>query len=88
MMKRAAILIVMASALVAGCGGESHQDLRAWMSEQGKNSKGRLEPLPRAQQAEAIGDQLTSVGLLASSLLPSNGVANVLAAEAPIPVAG
>jgi type IV pilus assembly protein PilP len=25
--------------LVAGCGGESHQDLRAWMQEQGKGAK-------------------------------------------------
>ena len=52
MMKRAAILIVVASALVAGCGGESHQDLRAWMSEQGKNSKGRLDPLPQIKPYE------------------------------------
>ena len=47
MMKRGALLVVLASALAAGCGGESHQDLRAWMAEQGKNAKGRLDPLPQ-----------------------------------------
>jgi len=26
--------------LIAGCGGESHQDLREWMQEQGKGAKG------------------------------------------------
>jgi type IV pilus assembly protein PilP len=52
MMKRAAIVTVVASALVAGCGGESHQDLRAWMAEQGKNAKGRLDPLPQIRPYE------------------------------------
>lgn len=52
MMKRAAIVMVVASALVGGCGGESHQDLRAWMADQGKNSKGKLEPLPQIKPYE------------------------------------
>src|SRR5204863_51989 len=39
-------------ALVKACGGESHQDLRAWMAEQGKNSKGRLDPLPQIRPYE------------------------------------
>jgi len=51
-MKRAAIAWVLASALVGGCGGESHQDLRAWMADQGKNAKGRLEPLPQIKPYE------------------------------------
>ena len=33
--------------LVAGCGGESHQDLRVWMAEQGKGARGKLDPLPQ-----------------------------------------
>ena len=37
---------------VAGCGGDSHQDLRAWMSEQGKNTKGKIEQLPQMQPYE------------------------------------
>lgn len=39
--------IVVAAALLAGCGPDSHQDLRAWMNEQGKNARGKLEPLPQ-----------------------------------------
>jgi len=38
--------------LVAGCGGESHQDLRAWMQEQGKGAKGKLDPLPQVKPYE------------------------------------
>ena len=38
--------------LVAGCSGESHQDLRAWMQEQGKGSKGKLDPLPQVKPYE------------------------------------
>ena len=45
-MTRALATLACACALLAGCGGESHQDLRAWMSEQGKGVRGRLEPLP------------------------------------------
>ena len=52
MMTRGAIVVLLASALVAGCGGESHQDLRAWMADQGKNAKGRLDPLPQIRPYE------------------------------------
>ena len=52
MTKRGAIFLVLASVLVAGCGGETHQDLRSWMAEQGKNSKGRLDPLPQIRPYE------------------------------------
>jgi type IV pilus assembly protein PilP len=38
--------------LLAGCGGESHQDLRAWMNEQGKGAKGKLDPLPQVKPYE------------------------------------
>ena len=38
--------------LVAGCSGESHQDLRAWMQEQGKGAKGKLDPLPQVKPYE------------------------------------
>jgi len=46
MIGRIAIFAV-AGAMLVGCGGESHQDLRAWMAEQGKGARGRLEPLPQ-----------------------------------------
>jgi len=45
-MKRAKLTVLVAVALLAGCGGESHQDLREWMAAQGKDVKGRLDPLP------------------------------------------
>jgi len=38
---------LLAAALVAGCGGESHQDLRTWMADQGKGARGKLDPLPQ-----------------------------------------
>ena len=37
---------------LAGCGGESHQDLRAWMSDQGKGARGRVDPLPQIRPYE------------------------------------
>ena len=46
-MKRAAALATVAALALAGCGGESHQDLRAWMGEQGKGARGRLDLLPQ-----------------------------------------
>src|SRR5436305_10141226 len=46
------VLVVGASLVVAGCGGDTHQDLRAWMAEQGKNVKGKIEPLPQVQPYE------------------------------------
>jgi type IV pilus assembly protein PilP len=39
--------LVVSLSFLAGCGGESHQDLRAWMNEQGKGARGKLEPLPQ-----------------------------------------
>ena len=51
MMRRALLCGAMAL-LVAGCGGESHQDLRAWMQEQGKGAKGKLDPLPQVKPYE------------------------------------
>ena len=38
--------------LLAGCGGETHQDLRSWMAEQGKGVKGKLDPLPQMKPYE------------------------------------
>jgi len=42
----------VAALLVAGCGGESHQDLREWMREQGKGAQGKLDPLPQIRPNE------------------------------------
>ncbi len=42
-----AVALTVAAFVLAGCGGESHQDLRAWMNEQGKGARGKLDPLPQ-----------------------------------------
>lgn len=44
--RRAAILSVLMSALIAGCGGDSNQELRQWMDEQTKTMKGKVDTLP------------------------------------------
>jgi type IV pilus assembly protein PilP len=38
--------------ILAGCGGESHQDLRRWMKEQGENVKPKIEALPQVKPYE------------------------------------
>ena len=40
------------AAALAGCGGESHQDLRVWMAAQGAGVKGKLDPLPQMKPYE------------------------------------
>jgi type IV pilus assembly protein PilP len=51
-MKRWWALSLAASVLLVGCGGESHQDLRAWMADQGKGARGRVDPLPQIRPYE------------------------------------
>ena len=51
-MKHWLALGLSAGLALAGCGGESHQDLRAWMSEQGKGARGKLDPLPQVKPYE------------------------------------
>jgi type IV pilus assembly protein PilP len=46
-------LVAFASlALLAGCGQSGHADLDAWMKEQGKNARGKLDPLPEIKPYE------------------------------------
>ena len=51
-MMRAALVSIASLALLVGCGGQSHQDLRDWMAEQGKGVRGRLDPLPQIKPYE------------------------------------
>jgi type IV pilus assembly protein PilP len=51
-MKRWLTLVAGAVFVLSGCGGESHQDLRAWMAAQGANVKGKLDPLPQMKPYE------------------------------------
>jgi len=51
-MKRWVVLSLGACALLGGCGGESHQDLRTWMADQGKGARGRVDPLPQIKPYE------------------------------------
>jgi type IV pilus assembly protein PilP len=51
-MRRWLALSLGACIVVAGCGGESHQDLRAWMADQGKTARGRVDPLPQLKPYE------------------------------------
>jgi len=51
-MKHWVALALGACVLLAGCGGESHQDLRAWMADQGKGARGRVDPLPQIKPYE------------------------------------
>jgi type IV pilus assembly protein PilP len=44
-------LFVGAALLLGGCGNDN-QDLRAWMAEQGKGVRGRLDPLPQLKPYE------------------------------------
>jgi len=53
-MKSRALLCVCLALALGGCGGESHQDLRAWMQEQGKGVKGKLDPLPQVKPYEPV----------------------------------
>jgi type IV pilus assembly protein PilP len=51
-MRRWIALSLGTCVLLAGCGGESHQDLRAWMADQGKGARGRVDPLPQIKPYE------------------------------------
>jgi type IV pilus assembly protein PilP len=51
-MNRVALISMMTVALLAGWGGQSPQDLRKWMAEQGKGVRGKLDPLPQIKPYE------------------------------------
>lgn len=48
------LLCVVVCSCLAGCGGEQHGDLRAWVKEQDNLPRGRIPPLPEVKPYEAI----------------------------------
>lgn len=46
-MNRVAAIGLCGCLALGACGGSSHPDLDAWMKEQGKTAKGKLDPLPQ-----------------------------------------
>lgn len=46
--------MLLACLVLAGCGGEDHQDLRQWMKESTKDFKGKIPPLPEIRSFPAV----------------------------------
>ena len=42
--------LLAASILFAGCSGDDHQDLRAWMNTEAQGMQGKIQPLPKLTQ--------------------------------------
>ena len=51
-MMRAAFIALCACLALAACGERGHPDLEAWMKDQGKAVKGKLDPLPQIKPYE------------------------------------
>ncbi|MCL2298292.1 MAG: pilus assembly protein PilP [Proteobacteria bacterium] len=50
-MRQKYLILCVFPFLLAAC-GEPHGDLRAWMNEQGKGQRGKIEPIPEVQEYE------------------------------------
>jgi type IV pilus assembly protein PilP len=53
-MKRALVLALGAAALVAGCGGEEHGDLKQELAQLTKDFRGQVPPLPQVRPYEPV----------------------------------
>ena len=51
-MRASYVILIVAALTLGACGGQTHQDLRNWMAEQGKGAKGKLDPLPQVKPYE------------------------------------
>lgn len=51
---RSILLLTTTVLLLGACGGESHQDLREWMRQQGEGVRGKIDPLPQVKPYEAF----------------------------------
>jgi type IV pilus assembly protein PilP len=53
-MKRRLALVLAAAALLAGCGGEEHGDLKQELTELTKDYRGQVPPLPQVRPYEPV----------------------------------
>lgn len=53
-MSRALVLALGCAALLAGCGGDEHGDLKKELAEATKDFRGRVEPLPQVKPYEPV----------------------------------
>jgi type IV pilus assembly protein PilP len=63
-MMRARTLIALAALALAACGGEEHQDLRAWVKDQDNMPRPRIEPLPEVKPYEPFAYAADKDGLV------------------------
>jgi type IV pilus assembly protein PilP len=63
-MMRAWITAALAGLVLAACGGEQHQDLRAWVKDQDNMPRPRIEPLPEVKPFEVFTYAADQDGLL------------------------
>ena len=49
-----AIVLALASLVLAACSGGENEDLRMWMNDVGKNIKGKIPPLPQVKPYEPV----------------------------------
>lgn len=53
-MIRLACITVAIIAVLSGCGGEQHQELRTWMRQEEQGMRGRVDPLPKVLPYEPV----------------------------------
>jgi len=75
MMKALMLFPLMLSLILAGCGDDGFDDLRAFMESTGKDGKNKIEPLPEVKKVDTFEyqpDNLTDP-FTARSLRPAGG---------------
>jgi type IV pilus assembly protein PilP len=63
-MGRHTFILLLAPLVLAGCGGDEHQDLRAWIKEQENMQRPRIEPLPEVKPFEVFAYTADKDGLI------------------------